>query len=66
MKAILVVMSYSLSTSAFADATCDATAKDKKLRGAALDKLHEEMRKGRDGEVRGRCQGEEPIRRSGN
>jgi hypothetical protein len=36
MKAILVVMSLLLSTSAFADATCDATAKDKKLAGAAL------------------------------
>ena len=66
MKAILVVMSLLLSTSAFADATCDATAKDKKLGGRRSDKLHEEMRKGRDGEVRGRCQGEESTRRSAN
>jgi psiF repeat len=37
MKAILVVISLLLSTSALAaDATCDATAKDKKLHGAAL------------------------------
>ena len=37
MKTILVVMSLLLSTSAFAaDATCDVTAKDKKLHGAAL------------------------------
>ena len=36
-ETILVVMSLLLSTSAFAaDATCDVTAKDKKLHGAAL------------------------------
>ena len=36
MKTILVIMSLLLSTSVVAaDATCDATAKDKKLAGAA-------------------------------
>ena len=37
MKTVLVIMSLLLSTSVVAaDATCDATAKDKKLAGAAL------------------------------